>query len=81
MATTTAKIDDYTLEVTDVEVPTPKVVRHELKFLKSQLAAVIAQKEAFVAARNAEIDYLRVLIQAAKDLKIIEREDSINQKQ
>ena len=72
---TTKKLDDYTLEVTE-DVPAPKVVTHELKYLKSQLAAVIAQKEAFVAARNAEIDYLRVLIQAAKDLKIIERENN-----
>jgi hypothetical protein len=76
---TTKKLDDFTLEVTE-DVPPPRIVTHEVKFLKSQLEAVIAQRDAFAAARKVEIDYLRGLIQAAKDLNIKEREENVEPK-
>ena len=74
MVITVEKFDNYTLKVTETEdAPPPKIVNHDLKFLKSQLVAVQAQKDAFVALRNAEIDNLKFLIAEAKRLNVIEK--------
>ena len=75
MATiTVTKADDYTIKVSEQEdLPPVKEVNHDLKFLKSQLIAVQAQKDAFIAARNIEIDKLKFLIAEAKTLNIKER--------
>ena len=75
MATiTVTKQDDYTIKVSEQEdLPPVKEVIQDLKFLKSQLIAVQAQKDAFIAARNLEIDNLKFLIAEAKRLNIKER--------
>jgi hypothetical protein len=63
MITTVKKLDDYTLEVTDVEpIPAPNVVNHELKALRAKLNELQAEIDNYVEARKRDIDQQKTQI-------------------
>ena len=64
------KIDDETIQV-DVVVPeTTTQVCHNINFLKQQEAQIIADRDAYVFARNAELAKVQELIAIAAVLGV-----------
>ena len=70
---TAKKKDQYTIEITETKEPVTTIKEYDVNFLQKQLKDIQAQKDAFVALRNTEIDNLKFLIAEAKRLNVIEK--------
>ena len=60
MITTVKKLDDFTLEVTDIEAtPPPNVVKHELKALRAKLNELQEQRDNYIESCERDIENMK----------------------
>jgi hypothetical protein len=59
-------VNDTDIQVTESTDVVETVRVYSVDFLVSQIAAIEAQRDAFVDARNAEIDYINTLLGQAE---------------
>lgn len=70
------KVDEKTLEVVEPVKTIEKKTRYTRKYLKAQKKAIKEDKEKYVAARNAEIEFIDALLLKMDKAGIIdEKED------
>lgn len=69
------KLDEKTLEVTEPVQKVEKKSKFTRKFLKHQKQAITEDKEKYVAARDAEIEYINTLLLEMDKLSIIEEKE------
>lgn len=70
------KVDEKTLEVVEPVKTIKKKTRYTRKYLKAQKKAIKEDKEKYVAARNAEIEFIDALLLEMDKAGIIdEKED------
>jgi hypothetical protein len=68
------KTSDFEIKVTKQEpTPEPTVTKYELDFLYSQQKAIQKSLDAFTEARQAELDEVAALIEAAEGLGVTKK--------
>jgi len=73
MELTAKKVSEFKIEVTKIE-PKTTVIEYDIKFLREQKKAIKEQKAQFIAARDAEIAEIDLLLLHCKEKGVIEEE-------
>jgi hypothetical protein len=67
------RIDDFKIRITKTEVPVVTEHEYDINFLLQQKKNIQAQKDAFDAARDAELKEVEELLQHCSDQGIVEK--------
>ena len=73
MKITYEKADDYSIIATKILDVEPIVNTYDMAFLKQQVINITTQRDAFVDARNTELDEVNAMIDEAEKLGITEK--------
>jgi uncharacterized membrane protein len=71
--TTTRKVDDYTIEITETKEPVVTIKEYDINFLLQQRKDIQAQKDAFDAARDRELAEVDSLLKYCEENMLVSK--------
>ena len=76
---TAVKVDEFTIQITETKQPVVTVKEYDINFLVSQLKSIQASKDAFNAARDAEIAEINALLQHCEEHNVIAKPEVLTE--